>query len=185
MPSSLNWEHAISGSRWSRWVRDWFFRPPSGTAIALFLSAAILLWRRLAGAIHEPLPILGIVFAGVFLALAAGMAHWAGRFFANRYPGATAGSSSSAEPLVQHNTAGQTSSGTRTLSEISKRQIAMLSDFALSLSLFAVAAVLSMPGTSTVGLSLFWLVLLVEEGSFYSQIRLPRVVKESNAFVRT
>ena len=49
MPSSLNWEHAISGSRWSRWVRDWFCRPPSGTAIALFLLAAILLWRRLAG----------------------------------------------------------------------------------------------------------------------------------------
>jgi hypothetical protein len=149
MQPSLNWERAMPGSRRARWAKDWFYRPAIGTAIALFAVAALLLWRRLAGAIHEPLPIVGIVFAGVFLALAAGTAHWAGRFFTvERHP-------------------------------------AVFSDIALSLSLFTVAAVLSMPDTSTVGLILSWLILLVEEGAFYARVRLPRVAKETNALVRT
>jgi hypothetical protein len=64
-----------------------------------------------------------------------------------------------------------------------KNNFAFPSEIALSLALFAVAMALSIPGTSAVGLSLFWFILLVEEGWAW-RIRLFRVFKDSNEPVR-
>jgi hypothetical protein len=59
-----------------------------------------------------------------------------------------------------------------------KEKSALLSEIALSLGLLAVAATLTMPGTSVVGLCMFWSLLLVEEGWAW-RTRLARIRKGS------
>jgi hypothetical protein len=128
MQSSLNWESLLSGGRAARLAKQRLGGLAIVAAAALFALAMLLLWRRIAGAIHEPLPTSGIVAAGIILGFIAGAAHWIGRI------------------------------------SPAKNNAALLSDIALSLALFAAAATLSLPGTSTVGLIAFWSILLLEEG---------------------
>ncbi len=143
MQPSLNWEPAMSGDHARRFVGERLSWLAGAAAAALFALSVLLIWRRAAHAIHAPLPAAGIAAAGVLLAGAAWIAHWAGRL-------------SSA-----------------------KKNNALIAEIALSLALFAVAAALSLPGTPAAGLSLFWLILLVEEGWAW-RTRLFRVVKRAD-----
>jgi hypothetical protein len=77
----LNWQRSIFSSRAARRARELLRQPAIYAAMLLFAFAALIFWRRLAGAIREPLPPAGFALAGVSLSLLAGVAHWSGKFF--------------------------------------------------------------------------------------------------------
>ena len=135
MQSSLNWGHAMSGDRFKRLVSGRFSWLSRTAAMFLFALAALLLWRRTAGAIRQPLSLWGIVAAGMILSLVAKIAHEV----SGCYP--------------------------------AKRNAALFRELSLSAALFAVAAALTVPGTSAVGLALFWTMLVLEEGGTWRTSR--------------
>jgi hypothetical protein len=84
MQSSLNWENAMTDDRVKRLAGERLVWLVIATAIGLFALAVLLLCRRAASAIHEPLPAAGLILVGISLAAIASIAHGIGRLSAQK-----------------------------------------------------------------------------------------------------
>jgi hypothetical protein len=148
MQPSLDCKPPMCKSRAASLSGEWIFQPAIAASLAFFALAILLLVRRATGAIHEPLPTPGILFAGIILCSLAAAAHWSSHWV----------------PV--------------------KISFTFITKLALTFSLFAVGATLSLPGTSSAGLILFWAILILEEGWVW-QTCLFRVTKKSNTTHQT
>jgi hypothetical protein len=150
MQSSLRFEPAISGVEAKPLIRDRRNWIASAAASGLTTLALLLMWRRAAGAIHDPLPGSGLFLIAFLLSAIAAAAHSTGK-----------------QPT-------------------GKTRARLVANIALSVALLAVAAAISLPGTSAAGLIFLWAILLAEEAwswrtrsiRLLQRLRQPAVVRE-------
>lgn len=83
MQSSLRFEPAISGVEAGRSIRDRRTWTTSAAASGLTALALLLIWRRAAGAIHDPLPASALLLTAFLLATIAAVVHWVGKLSFN------------------------------------------------------------------------------------------------------